>query len=725
MDWRCDLCNRKIRGIMAQAYHKRNYYMDPSDPLRCDNRRSEAASASASVEAASTSASVEPASASVGPANKEIPALEVLPADLKFPNVNLVPADAGLASNTLRDLMCRQETTKASVCSRRRQMYRMCSSRVPPGTTPLDMTEVQEAWQKYIRDVRGCASNTFWNFFLSIHTEAGTAINAALSAVKNNFMQEKTDEWSGFHTNRRTLRRAISNIPGIPFWNRVLHTVQIDLTSFKLPKYVKHLEFTFVDPIFAWIQAARRQPPDEMHWRVAREETSTGERLFGCGVQQGRAFELACRSCPEGTYPMGFAVHWDGTSGHGLSASPLAIGVANTNSEDRSTQFCIGYIPKLPQMGKAFYSKPIATKVKFYIRQKVVAAVLSVLTAFSEKGVLCRLKNCVGVDVDLHLIPKLISVNIDQPEAQLFYGVTNRCTCTRCTRRKGYSAFRKCSRQDGATIRLLYRILQDEAASDGVQNTAREKLVRHGFNPDRYCCLHWAAHRLLPHTMDTLPGVFPGLDFRDIMHGLYMFMYRCVCEAMNAIHWTPKGATQELLDTRMTLVGLQRAFRFPETNQSYRVQRSIFSQVDMSASDKICALFYLPHVFGHRGLKIPELVRSDLLTIIARTQLMFVAVRQRRMYTKSEYERIFDEGFKTVFKCLEHIYHVDFQFKMTEYHQKLQRQRKKPAKKLTLPKAFQRTTRSALYIHPSGFRVTGLYINVRADFLITSVRIID
>ena len=383
-----------------------------------------------------------------------------------------------------------------------------------------------------------------------------------------------------------------------------------------------------------------------------------------------------------------FRVHWDGTSGHGLSAAPLAIGVANTNSQHVSTEFCISYIPKLPPMGKAFDGTSLATKVKFYIRQKAVGAVLGVLEAHATRGVLCPLRNCQGLDVDLHLMPRLVSINIDQPEAQLFYGMLNRTSCSRCNRRKGYSAFRKGSRHVGAAIRLLYRIVRDGDTDEQSQRRAREKLKRYGFNPDRYCCLHYCADRLFVRTPNEFE-VFPGLDFRDVMHGLWMFMHRIVTEAINMIAWKPVAKTTNLLDLRVTIIGLERSFWLRDTARSYRVQRSIFSGVNMSATDKVCTMFYLPHVFGHKGLMIPEIVRNDLLTVIARIQLMLLACRGRRMYTKKEFVRIFDEGFKVVFKCCEHIHHVHYDCTMREAMTK----HLKNAVKNAVPKQFLRASR--------------------------------
>jgi hypothetical protein len=193
-----------------------------------------------------------------------------------------------------------------------------------------------------------------------------------------------------------------------------------------------------------------------MHWKPAPCFTASGVPLYGGGIQQGLSFARACRSCPPGAYPMCISLHWDGTAARGLNAAPICVGVANTNSQSVDTQFCLGYIPSLSFLGKSFKGSADFTEIKFYIRQQAVGAILQVLEAGAKSGVLCELRNCRGKDVTLLLMPRLLCMNIDQPEAQLFFGMKNKMTCSKCKRRAGYSAFRPASRQCGDTIRRLY-----------------------------------------------------------------------------------------------------------------------------------------------------------------------------------------------------------------------------------------------------------------------------
>ena len=120
---------------------------------------------------------------------------------------------------------------------------------------------------------------------------------------------------------------------------------------------------------------------------------------------------------------MCFSLHWDGTSGGGISSDPICIGVMNTNNCGAETQCCIGYMPQVPDQARAEFSKTQdCTKIKFHIRQECCRAIVRVLEAAATSGVICGLSNRLGNFVDRLLFPRLIAMNFDQPEAQLFFG---------------------------------------------------------------------------------------------------------------------------------------------------------------------------------------------------------------------------------------------------------------------------------------------------------------
>lgn len=199
---------------------------------------------------------------------------------------------------------------------------------------------------------------------------------------------------------------------------------------------------------------------------------------------------------------------------------------------------------------------------------------------------------------------------------------------------------------------------------------AKEKLQRWGFNPQRECCLH------SPMNVDKLlvriPGedeVFPCLDYRDRMHGVYMFLHRVVVEILNEIGLKPKK--KRILDERLAQLCSTKSFR-DHNGRVFRTQRSVFEDTGMTAADKICWMFLLPHVLGHTADLIPAPIHDKLLTAIAHIQLIFIAVSGNRAYNRDELETIFDRGYLVIFGALENI-------RATLFHERYLRHRRDPA----------------------------------------------
>ena len=339
-------------------------------------------------------------------------------------------------------------------------------------------------------------------------------------------------------------------------------------------------------------------------------------------------------------------------------------------------------MPKVADQARPEFKKHNdSTKLKFYIRQECCRAILRVLESAAVGGVICRLKNRNDVEVGRTLFPRLTSMNFDQPEANLFFGLKNKSSCSKCKWRKGYSAFRKSTVQSGSAVRRLYKFAND--TSSPFKKLATEKLQRWGFNPRRECCLHSSidVNKLLV----RIPGkdeVFPCLDFRDRMHGLFIFLHRIIVEALNVLELS--NAQRRILDQRLHYVCDQRCFR-DRTENAYRKQKTIFDSVGMTAADKVCLLFLLPHVLGPTADMIPEPLRYPVLTMVANAQLMIIAVSGHRSYTVPELEAIFDQGYILIFGALESI-------RQMLYEEKMRRHQMDPDD-CPPPKKFKRQTR--------------------------------
>ena len=272
-------------------------------------------------------------------------------------------------------------------------------------------------------------SQHFWTFFLQLHTQSAVNIDKALHAAKTTFMKHFPNaQLKLFPISQKKLLSRIGNLT--PFWPLVTHTTVFDLNDFGVNQTIR---FKFIDLIWGWITAARRLPPTDMQWipRMQKDKQS-GERLYGGGVQYGDAFATAYLSCPAGAYPMCISLHWDGTNAHGLESTPIVVGVANVNGQSTDAQTCIAYMPVVSAMGKEFSNTKASTRVKHYIRQKCIGAILEVLERSAHYGVICYLPTINGTERLLTLYPRLMAMNIDQPEAQGYFGLLNRTSCSKC-----------------------------------------------------------------------------------------------------------------------------------------------------------------------------------------------------------------------------------------------------------------------------------------------------
>jgi hypothetical protein len=287
-----------------------------------------------------------------------------------------------------------------------------------------DMRGLQLLWFDFMRNIHNSCSRRFWEVFLKIHTFPVNVIDTVLRTTKTTFLEKSSAEWKRFPTSRRTLLQRIDKRGS--FWNMLLHTCDIDVTGVTrtpLASGTQSVKFEFLDPVWAWLTVAEHLDPLELHWKPAAQ--NIGVPRYGGGVQYGEFFKYACRSCPEGGHPMCISVHWDGTSGGGISAAPICIGVVNTNSCSAETQCCIGYMPTVPDQARKEFSKTEdATKLKFHLRQQCCKAIMRVLENAAAGGVLCRLRNKRNVQIDRLLFPRLAAMNFDQPEAQLFFGAS-------------------------------------------------------------------------------------------------------------------------------------------------------------------------------------------------------------------------------------------------------------------------------------------------------------
>ena len=119
-----------------------------------------------------------------------------------------------------------------------------------------------------------------------------------------------------------------------------------------------------------------------------------------------------------------------------------------------------------------------------------------------------------------------------------------------------------------------------------------------------------------------------------------MFLHHILFTALTAL--VTKKKHRRILDRRLAVVCARNFF---SEGVATRSQRSIFTDVGMSAADKVTVIMLLSHVIGTiPDAILPARVHTPLATAIAHAQLMVLAVRGKRSYTKTELEQIFEIG---------------------------------------------------------------------------------
>ena len=146
------------------------------------------------------------------------------------------------------------------------------------------------------------------------------------------------------------------------------------------------------------------------------------------------------------------------------------------------------------------------------------------------------------------------------------------------------------------------------------------------------------------------------------MHGMTIFLHRIFFTVLDDLI---KGEHRRILDRRLAEV-CKRHFR--RQGKCIKAQKSIFTDVGMTASDKADIIFLLSHVIGPAPDDIiAARVHVPLATAVAHAQLMLIATRGRRSYSVQELTDIFDKGFVLMFGALETVRHVIYEQKVAKW----------------------------------------------------------
>lgn len=105
----------------------------------------------------------------------------------------------------------------------------------------------------YMDILRDMYSDKFWRVFASVYKERTGVIDRVLTTTKSVFVDKAMKK--RFPTRVRKIREDTINNCG-DFPAHVRHTVKICLRRFSLPGNVKEIDFTFINPLWAWVMAA-------------------------------------------------------------------------------------------------------------------------------------------------------------------------------------------------------------------------------------------------------------------------------------------------------------------------------------------------------------------------------------------------------------------------------------------------------------------------------------
>ena len=138
-----------------------------------------------------------------------------------------------------------------------------------------------------MKRVLDSSEKDMWRIFCSVRTQTRVCQSAVLAAVRPMVDSLRLPRWP---KDRRALDRKISRLGG--FRSRIMRTVQIDMKDFGHDT----VEFTFVDPIYAWASTALRISRSlPLYFQFCPLYTpDTHERLYGTSVKCGEVMNKSC-----------------------------------------------------------------------------------------------------------------------------------------------------------------------------------------------------------------------------------------------------------------------------------------------------------------------------------------------------------------------------------------------------------------------------------------------
>ena len=285
--------------------------------------------------------------------------------------------------------------------------------------------QTQDALKEFCEIVRRIYSDDFWLLFSAVYQERNVVIDRVLHTVKDVYV---TSGKRKFASCVRQLRATTLKTAG-NFCAHVLHEITIDLSEFNLPGK-QSVKFTFVNPLWAWTQAANDMISNghTLHFAAkAMFHEVTGERLYGAGVVFGDAIMYAASRTPTNAKPALFGISFDGgDSGVAdRSVCPICVSVLNCDGADPLQCGLVGFMPNI-DVPKSFTNNPAYLDARAYVVQECIGAILDEIENVQESGFTARIQR-LGM-VTFH--PFLLAVRVDSKERKKYFGLKSDRSCS-------------------------------------------------------------------------------------------------------------------------------------------------------------------------------------------------------------------------------------------------------------------------------------------------------
>lgn len=277
--------------------------------------------------------------------------------------------------------------------------------------------------------------------------------------------------------------------------------------------------------------------------------------------------------------------------------------------------------------------------------QECIGQILSRIEARATYGFTCVLGGR-----KMHLFAKLGAMTLDTPERVKYFGLRSQRACGFCRVRSGRSITRRSTRHDPRLIQLLLQW----ATRPGNQTTlrsqrarAREKLKRHGFNYKRRCRLWEFVRKCVVHVPQLPDAAFAALIQFERLH-VFFIVYCTYCTELLV-----QCVDQDYIAFVHECVKACHQFRDPETGKSHPRLLSVLQLTHLTAERRVRSIFYWAHVLGTKAEVIVEEMRTHAQAAVSTLQLLLIATRGHRAYTKKELDIIFNDVGRQFFIELE------------------------------------------------------------------------